>query len=470
MRAWSRGAGGARLPSAVTLVFLLGPLVAACGGSAAPKQPKKVTAEVSPDIATVVRVHWTTDVPATGYVEFGPAAGSLSFKTPLEAAATQDHTATLVGLPPDAVGSFRAVSAENGAPVATSDVANIRTGSLPVGFPALTRAGSGYDGFIVVPILGTLNAVVIINGSGDIVWYHTDPAWASTGDTHLESYRARLSLDGKSVLCNSAKISGEPSSASALIRVSLDGSQTTSIPIPLLAHDFVELPDGTLGAIAFEDRMDASGARVRGNKIVEVAPDGTQTTVWTSWDCFDPAKAPGDDPSQGWTFANALDYDPTEDVYYVGLRNFSSIAKVHRTTRQCEWVLGTYGATFKFAQGSPHFLHEHQFQVTGNHILIMDNDGAPGDVSRVLEYQLDFTAMTATPVWSYMANPTVYTFVLGEPIRLADGGTFINWSTAGQMERLDAAGNSVWKLNSGAGFAFAFQTITTTLYGGGVEP
>jgi hypothetical protein len=152
------------------------------------------------------------------------------------------------------------------------------------------------------------------------------------------------------------------------------------------------------------------------------------------------------------------------------MRNFSSIAKVSRATGTCEWVLGLYGSTFTFAAGAARFLHEHQFDLRGDHILVMDNDGAPGDVSRVLEYQLDFTAKTATQVWSYMADPTVYTFVLGEPIRLSDGGTFINWSTAGQMERLDAAGTSVWKLNSGAGFAFAFQTITTSLYGGGVAP
>ena len=152
------------------------------------------------------------------------------------------------------------------------------------------------------------------------------------------------------------------------------------------------------------------------------------------------------------------------------MRNFSSIAKVNRATGACEWVLGTYGSTFTFAPGAQRFLHEHQFDIRGDHILVMDNDGAPGDVSRVLEYQLDVATMTATQVWSYTANPSVYTFVLGEPIRLPDGGTFVNWSTAGQMERLDPNGTSVWKLNSSAGFAFGFQVLTSTLYGGGVSP
>jgi len=434
----------------------------ACGGSPDARRPASVVATVSEQIATVVTVRWTTSVPTTGYVEFGPTS-QLGTHTPLETDAATDHTAILLGLTADAPAYYRAVSADSGAVVARGDVASIRTGPLPVGMPDLTQTGSGWDGFIVVPVLGATTAIVIIDAKGNIVWYHTD-------DRMLDFYRARLSVDGKSLLYNAAKISGEPTAASELVRVSLDGSQSTSIPIPYLAHDFVEHPDGTLGAMTFEDRQDASGNRVRGNKLVEVAPDGTQTTVWTSWNCFDPVATPGDDPQQGWTFSNALDYDPATQSYYVGMRNFSSIAKVNRATGACEWVLGLYGSTFTFAAGAPRFLHEHQFEVLGDHILIMDNDGAPGDVSRVLEYQLDFTAMTATPVWSYMANPTVYTFVLGEPIRLADGGTFINWSTAGQMERLDAAGTSIWKLNSGAGFAFAFQTITTSLYGGGVAP
>jgi hypothetical protein len=437
-------------------------LLAACGDSPDARRPIDVSATVSDQIATVVTVHWTTSVPATGYVEFG-ASPKLGTKTPVEATPGLDHTAVLLGLKADAPAYFRAVSADNGAAVAASGVDSIRTGVLPVGLPSLTVTGTGYDGFVVVPILGATTAVVIIDAKGEIVWYHSD-------DRKLDFYRARLSVDGKSLIYNAAKISGEPSPTSELVRVALDGSQSTSIPVPFLAHDFVEHADGTLAAIAFEDRQDAAGNRVRGNKLVEIAPDGTQSTIWTSWNCFDPVAVPGDDPSQGWTFANALDWDADADAYYVGLRNFSSIAKVTRATGACEWVLGTYGSTFTFAAGSPRFLHEHQFEVVGNHILVMDNDGAPGDVSRVLEYELDVTAKTATPVWTYMANPTVYTFVLGEPVRLGDGGTFVNWSTAGQMERLDPGGTSVWKLNTDAGFAFGFQTLTTTLYGGGVEP
>jgi len=434
-------------------------VLAGCGESDGGRRPADVTAEVSADIATVVTVRWTTAVPTTGFVEYGPTQ-QLGYRTPVEKVAGLEHTATVLGLTADAPQFLRAVSAEGGKGVSASQTQSIRTGSLPVGLPGLTRLGDGQSGFVIAPVLGGITAVTIINAEGQIVWYHMD-------DRQLDFYRARLSVDGKSLLYNAAKISGEPSTASEIVRVSLDGAETTSVAIPLLAHDFVEHPNGTLGAITFEDRVDAAGMRVRGNALVEVAPDGTRRTVWTSWNCFDPTAAPGDDPQQGWTFANALDYDVVDDVYYVGMRNFSSIARVNRTTGACDWVLGQYGATLTFAPGAARFLHQHQFEVRDNRILIMDNDGAPGDESRVLEYQLDLDAKTATQVSSYVASPSVYVFVLGEPNFLADGGRFVNWSAAGQMERLDAAGNRVWKLNTGAGFVFGFHTLAASLYGGG---
>jgi outer membrane protein assembly factor BamB len=307
-----------------------------------------------------------------------------------------------------------------------------------------------------VPILGQTTAIVIIDAEGEIVWHHRD-------DRDLDFYRARLSLDGKSVLYNAASVSGSPSDASELVRVALDGSESTSIAVPLLAHDFVELPDGTLAAMVVEYR-EFEGEMLRGDKIVEIDPEGEQTTVFSVWDCFDPKESPGDDIDHGWTFANALDYDPADDAYYLGMRNQSSIVKIDRESGACEWVFGTGAATIKYAPGSARFLHQHQFQVNGNRILVMDNDGSPGNQSRVLEYELDFDAKMATQVWSYVADPSVYTFVLGEPTRMEDGSTFVNWSTAGQLERVTADGESIWKLNSGAGFAFGFHTQEKSLY------
>jgi hypothetical protein len=82
----------------------------------------------------------------------------------------------------------------------------------------------------------------------------------------------------------------------------------------------------------------------------------------------------------------------------------------------------------------------------------------------VLEYELDLAENTATQVWSYVSSPSVHSFVLGEPTRLDGGDTFIDWSAAGQLERVSADGRSLWKLNSGAGYAFGFSTLAKGLY------
>jgi hypothetical protein len=285
--------------------------------------PANIEAVVSEAIPTVVTVCWTTAEPTTGTVEFGD---DLSQSTPREAAPTEDHEALLLGLAQGSEVPYRiVVDAEDG-PV-TSDTLTVTTGYFPPDVPALTVTGDGQDRYMLTPVLGSTTGATIIRPDGETTWFWPDARG-------LDVYRVRLSLDGQSILYNAASVSGDPAEDSELMRVSLDGSQVTSLPVPLLAHDFVELPDGTLGAIAVEYR-EFEGEELRGDRIVEVHADGTVVDVWSAWDCFDPAQVTGDAPDQGWTFANALDYDPAQDAWYLGLRNFSSIVKIGRGT----WAL-----------------------------------------------------------------------------------------------------------------------------------
>lgn len=427
----------------------------------------------------MVTLRWTTSAPSADYVEYGPSP-DLGRRTPREAQPSTQHSVKLVGLRADTEYFYRIVSAQDGTHSSSvSPVRSVRTRPLPPGLPARFQvAGDGQSGLIVTPLVGAARAVVMLDDLGYVVWYFclggeltsdracADDAAAGPNPSRLDAYRARVSHDGRSVLFNLAKVSGEPSDKSSIVRVSFDGSQIQKTVVPFLAHDFVERSDGTIAALAFEERDDPRGeaaARIRGNRIVEIAPDGAQSAVWTTWDCFDPATLPGDTPEIGWTVANALDFDEVRGTYLVGLRNLSSIASVDPATRTCQWVFGTGGSTFALAEGSARFLHQHQFHLYagpegGSRILLMDNDGM-GGASRVLEYELDFAAMEARELWRYVSTPRVYTFVLGEVMRLRDGGVFINWSAAGQMERLDAAGNSVWKMNTEAGLVFGFHSL-----------
>ncbi len=424
----------------------------ACGNSTdlQTARPKDIVVSLSSDIPTVVNVTWRTDQPAIGYVEYGTTR-EMQYSTPLEEEQLV-HATNLLGLAPNTTYYYRVVAwAANDA--GGSEIATIATGDLGLQLPTFTVEGEGQPQLVVAPLVRQKVALVI-DPAGDVVWAHNE-----TRD--LEIHRARLSADGQSVLYNAVGPAGDPVEGSALVRVAVDGSSESSTAVPWLRDDFVEHADGTLAALVLDER-DFGGSPLRGDKIVEIGPDGALVDVWSVWDCFDPAAAPGDQSGQGWTFANALDYSDAEQAYYVGLRNFSSIVKVDRATGNCAWVLGSTGATFAFADGSEAFVHPEQFQLAGDHIVIMDSDGAGDGTPRVIEYQLDEDAMLATQVASLPAEAGTKTPLFGEPNRFPGGESFINWSE-GRMQRLDSSGLALWTLTA-ADAVFGYHSLVDSLY------
>jgi hypothetical protein len=172
----------------------------------------------------------------------------------------------------------------------------------------------------------------------------------------------------------------------------------------------------------------------------------------------------GDDQENGWTFANALDYDPVEDAFLLSLRNFSTIVRIDRASGTCPWAFGSAGATFAPAAGSSRFLHEHQFDLRDDRLLVFDNAGAGGLVSRVLEYDFDPGTGRAEEVWSYQNDPPIFTFVLGDVLRLDDGDTIIDWATGAQIDRVGPSGELKWRVSANIGFAFGFFEAEEDLY------
>jgi len=386
----------------------------------------EVTATTSEDISTVVTVSWTTDRPTSGSVRY------LDRETPPTPVGTE-HTAYLMAPAEESFDFTVVVDGDESAHEA-------ETNALPVGLPAFQVTGRGHKGLMAVPVIGASNAALVLDGEGRIVWYRLE-------DRDLDVYRARLSVDGTSLLYNAASVSGDPDEDSEIVRVRLDGSKVTPISIPLLAHDFVEHDDGTIAAMVVEYRDG-----LRGDALLEIAPDGTQTEVWSAWDCWE-VDATLEDADQGWTFANALDIDG--DGYLLSLRNFSSIARI--SDRACDWVFGDVGATFGPDAGSASFLHQHQFERFDDRLLVFDNEGLAGSRSRVLEYRLDVDAGTAEEVWRYEPDPAQYSFVLGDVARLEDD-TLVTWSAQGRIDRV-SDGEPIWTLETPVGSVFGFNTV-----------
>ena len=338
-------------------------------------------------------------------------------------------------------------------PVQTAD-ATFVTGAAPAHlprfdvyspFPAEVEGGHILTSLITYP-----PAVVIFDREGDYVWWHVPDE-----DTHSLISRAHLSRDGQSVTYLEALggFDNEGGADNSLVRVGLDGVIEERIPVPGCHHDFVELPDGTF-ALLCTQHQEIEGSHVFGDAIVEIAPDGGETVVWSAFEHldFDPAYE-----DHGWTHANALDFFAQENAYYLSLRNYDAIHKIDRATGEEIWRLGGDFSDFLTATAQTDlFGCQHQFDVLDDGIVVFDNRDDPALPSRVVEYTLDTEQMRVQHAWHHVVDPPLHVVGLGDARRLPGGNTLVVWSSMGQMDEISAAGEVVWRLNMPIGGGFGY--------------
>ncbi len=439
--------------SAIVLPLAL--FASACGADEPSYAPLAVRASPHDDMATLVNVEWTTAEQSIGYVSYGKTP-SLGETTRLESVAGTKHAQALLGLSADTLYHYRVITWD-GHNAGRSEIQTVRTPALPSSIPSLTMDGlttedEGFDQLLLVPVTGDATVVTVLAPSGEVLWYHVEASDRSVT-------RARFSSDGRRVVYNA--IDTTDGSDSELVSVALDASEIETISVPGLGRDFVELPDGGFAALATDER-DHDGAPLRGDRVVEIDEDGTVTTVWSSWDCFDPADFPGNGSDGEWTGAAALTFDQgasksdaEDDGYYVSLRNLGTVLRASRETGECAWILGDAAPTIEFADDAPAFTHPGAFLAGASRLLVMDAN--PTD-ARVLDYDLDLEAATATLSWDYTPSPAIQVDALGSVTEMTRDRRFVNWSTAGKLELVDEEGDVRWSLE-GSDVSFGYEAL-----------
>ncbi len=431
-----------------------GPALCLCAGLAGCRADGlTVQAALSPDMPTVVQVDWSAadDVDAAT-IEYGHD-GVLDRSVQ----ADSSGRVLLAGLKPQRPVALQLVVQGDGR-TERSEILTVQTGTLPGDLPALqldAEVDDGlHDGFLVTTHVQSPGAAMVVDQDGDVVWW-----WALSDELRLS--RARLSLDGRSVFILPVNHLGEQDHGVEI--VALDGSSTDRAVVDDAHHDMVELPDGTLTFLVHDPRQVEGVGEVFGDKLVELAPDGTQRTLWSTWDTFDY------DPDQHvldgvtWTHANAIDYLPDQDVYLVGLLGLPSILQIDRGG-QVEWILGTDQGDFVDDDGQPLVMDfHHQFDRVEDGIVIFENGPGERQASRAFELALDVDAGTATEVWSYQPDPDQYTYSMGSVQRLDSGRSVVAFSVNGQVDVVDADAALLWRLRSDLGAAFGYVEWAASL-------
>ncbi len=420
--------------------------------------PMSIEAEYLEEVVTVVRVRWTTEVPTRGYVTFGESS-AYGHETPLTDEGTE-HEVLLLGMPAETQVHFEVVSVVDDGGGSEGELGSdelvITTGNLPSELPELYPSGTAasWDGYIMLPIQGTVTVATIIDSQGRYVWYDFLEGGGNLMRTFLSYDRDEL------IYC----YAGDQSHLEDgfILKVGLDAETTEEFAAPYIDHDMVELPDGTVAAIVVspytggEIALNGSSA----DQLVEFHPDGTTSVIWDAWEDFPELATQG----QNWTHGNGLDYHPEDDTYTMSLKGQSMMIRIDRATGERLWTLGGVYNDFRYIDGAEPIILHHQFDRLDDGMLIFDNGDNNRGYSRAVEYTFDMDEMTVALAWEYVRDPPVYVYAKGDVTRFDDGSTQVVWSSSGEIQDVDPDGDVTWELGVELGHIFQFVQHVDDLY------
>lgn len=436
---------------------------ASADDDAAPGDDFEIDVTLSEVVPTVATVTFSTEhAPVVAaWVEFGSTT-EYGTRVPVDVAAGSPYRAVLVGMKPSAAYRFRVV-VDDGAATHASEDHEVQTGGLPAGFPeaAVTvedETGT-HSGFLVTSILSSPSAAVIVDADGDYVWWH------QSEDPEFHVSRAHLAHDGSSVLYWGANAHPGEDPTQELVRVSMDGTQVEAISIPDGHHDFLELADGTIAYLEYDPRSDG-GQTLVADRLVERAPDGTTTEVFSLWDVADASWESILPPHEGWSHANSLRYHEEDGTYTITSLGFEAIFQVDRASGEAGWIMGGEHGDFVDQDGERAFLSRpHQQEPIDGGILVFNNGTPEVNSSKVLEFEVDEGEGRVDLVWTYEPSPPLYCFSLGDVHRLPNGNTLAVFSVQGQIDELSPERELIWRLNMELGGAFGYVTWMERLHG-----
>ena len=405
-----------------------------------------VSVSLSEVIVTVGHLRFT----AEGATEAGAWIATPGADDGHAVAAGDGWDTVLFGLKPDTTYEVRPTAVIGGETV-YGDALGLTTGTLPRDVPTAspTLAEDGRTpGFLAVGLVSVDSWALVYDQDGDVVWYYANP--------HAGTLTSRVarSVDGRSLLVAAAGAVGSSSDETYIERVSYDGTRSESILISGFSHDFCELDDGRILYIG-ADRRSFGGDTLTCDTIIERSPDGDSREVWNGWDWYDPADFTDVDTGTEYTHANVLKYDPDTGLAWLGLRNASSIARVDLATGELvSRFLGT-DSDVTLTEGTPTSA-QHSFTLLDDGVVVMDNREDPEEVSRVVQFAIDEQAGTARETWAYPSPEGYHLLGLGDAVRLPDGHTRIVWSSAGQIDELDADGTLIGRVNLDVGAGYGY--------------
>ncbi len=391
---------------------------------------------VDTEVVTRALVQLDAGEEITAHVTYGDADAdeALWLSTPEQ---TGSALAFTVYLHAGLESAFRVEGVDANGREVTGPLQTVTAGSLPSGVPVFDTTID-----VTVADLGPWllttgmsaspedTAVVITTTDGRTVWY-----W-QPGDAVIPS--ARFDPATGTIYGTAFDLLNE--GYGYLFNLPVAGGDLVTHPLTWAHHDAVLLSDGTL-TTCVSAFAEFEGESIAGDTLVEVAPDGTERTIWSAFDHLTPtvnigwtiSQFPNGEPD--WTHCNGIDYDEDQGAYYVSLWGPEQVVKIDRATGDTVWFLGGPENQFDFGD-DPGFGPQHAPEFHGGRLHLFDN--RDGEGSRAVAYALDEAAMTATLDWSFEPADPQWALVLGDVSERADGSHLMSWGSGGDIFVTDA--------------------------------
>jgi hypothetical protein len=421
--------------------------------------PLTCEAAVSEAVSTVIDVSWTAPEGGTSYVEFGEG-NSFDLRTP-DASGTE-VSFELLGVPANTAVRWRGVTETPDGSYTCEG--SIETGRLPGDFPEVevTTDDAGQDDapFILGAFFqgtgaGATTRLVAYRRDGEVVWYFEGPENTTALDVHYD-------VMGRGLWYNQLD-EGMGDEASWLKLITMKGEVLVEHPAPTLHHMFCQFPDGTLayqGLDVREYTLPETGETDDwyGDTIVEIAPDGTATTVFSTWDHMTPR--PNDRMDDGgiydgadWTHGNMLGCYGDGEEYLLSLGHANDILIIDRASSTITSFWGEDGVP-----AQPAFSYQHGVNRLDNGNILMFESTSEG--AGAIEYEQMDGALVETWRGPFGRKP----FALGQAFRLENGNTWVNGGAGGTLYEVQPDGTVVWKMEGRGGTIFGQFMVLDTLY------
>jgi outer membrane protein assembly factor BamB len=356
---------------------------------------------------------------------------------------------------------------------------------LPPDFPVPTvsKPGANPPGYYLYGTFNSANLAsdvgnyaVVADQNGIPVWYQKVNSPLSPLDFQLLPNDV-LSWSGIS-LSNFSNLGYE--------MLQLDSNAHTNLFAPegvTGGHELIERPDGNyyiIGNILSYGNLSSLGlgsdAPFINYLIEEFSPNGQLLWEWNLADHIGPDQC---EPKFLSTIndnglkvnviyhANSLDVSSDGTQILLSIRDTSAVYDISKATGQVLWKLGGNGissspqiSVVNDPNGTFSGQHDARFE-PNNDISIFDDETFTSNTARAVEYHLDFSTMTASPVFQFL-NPTgSNTFATGS-FRIYDNGNdnLIDWgmtANSGYTE-VNASGSVLMRVVFPSGYA-SYRTI-----------